>query len=191
LRGLANLRIQREIDPVTQRPAAFRTRIGFHNMERTIWLDGRPHPDPQAPHTWQGFSTATWEANQLLIRTTHLKESYHRRNGIASSARRTFTERWVRHGDILSVVTIVEDPAFFTEPFVRSESWALDPGQRVTSNPCVYEPEVPSAAGAARGGAQTMYPEFRLTMGRPAVNPAMCTLYCRCMNEGSSCPDGP
>jgi hypothetical protein len=26
-------------------------------MERTIWMDGRPHPSEYAQPTWQGFST--------------------------------------------------------------------------------------------------------------------------------------
>ena len=29
----------------------------------TIWMDGRPHPPDWAPHTWQGFSTGTWEGD--------------------------------------------------------------------------------------------------------------------------------
>lgn len=214
MRGLANLRIMRELDPVTQQAVAFRTRIGFHTMDRTVWLDGRPHPGAQAAHTWQGFSTGTWTGNQLSIRTTHLKENYHRRNGLASGPERTFTERWIRHGNILTVVTIVEDPAFLTERLVRSQNWILDPGQRVAANPCDYGGEVPAEKGAvpsylpgtnpfltewadryglprsaARGGAETMYPEFRLIMGEPATRPERCTLYCRCMNDGAVCPD--
>jgi hypothetical protein len=216
MRGLSNLRIMRELDPVTQQAVAFRTRMAFHTMERTIWLDNRPHPGPQAAHTWQGFSTGTWTGNQLSIRTTHLKENYHKRNGIASGPNRTFTERWVRHGNILTVVTIVDDPEFMTERFVRSQNWLLDPGQRVLANPCEYGGEVPAELGtvphfmpgtnpflnewadryglprrAARGGAETMYPEFRLNMGKPATTPEKCTLYCRCMNDGDVCPESP
>src|SRR5574342_251889 len=82
MRGLANLRIVRELDPSTQRAVAFPTRIGFHDMARTIYLDGRPHPPEEAAHTWQGFSTGVWEGNMLTITTTHLKENYLRRNGV-------------------------------------------------------------------------------------------------------------
>jgi hypothetical protein len=216
MRGLANLRIMRELDPVTQQAVAFHTRIGFHTMDRTVYLDGRPHPGPQAPHTWQGFSTAEWKGNQLAITTTHLKENYHRRNGIPSGPNRTFTERWVRHGDVLTVVTIVDDPEMLTERFVRSQSWMLDPGQRTFANPCEYGGESTSEPGTvpaylpganpflnefadrwglprsgARGGAASMYPEFRLNMEKPATTPEKCTLYCKCMNDGAVCPDGP
>src|SRR5271166_4733174 len=65
MRGLANMRVDTILDPVTQRPIAFHTRMWFQEMERTIWLDGRPHPSEFAPHTWQGFSTAAWHENML------------------------------------------------------------------------------------------------------------------------------
>jgi hypothetical protein len=61
MRGLANMRITAEIDPLKQRVLAFRTRIGFHDAERTIYLDGRAHPPETAPHTWAGFSTGVYE----------------------------------------------------------------------------------------------------------------------------------
>jgi hypothetical protein len=205
MRGLANLRITRELDPRTQQAMAFHTRIGFHDMERTIYLDGRPHPPAEAAHTWQGFSTGVWEGNMLTITTTHLKASYLRRNGMPASAKRTFTEHWVRHGEFLTVVTVINDPVFLTEPLVRSQSWFLDPGQRMGSNPCEYLVEVPVteqavphhlpganpwlrefadwyglAFDATRGGSETMYPEYRMKMGKPATTPDRCTRFCVC-----------
>jgi hypothetical protein len=205
MRGLATLRITKDIDPATQRTVAFHTRIGFHNMERTIYLDGRPHPSADAVHTWQGFSTGVWNGNMLTITTTHLKTNYLRRNGVPASDKRTFTEQWVKHGDFLTVVTIINDPVFLTEPLVRSQSWFLDPGQRMGSNPCEYAVEVPEAElavphhlpgtnpwlrefselyglpyDATRGGAETTYPEYRLKMGKPSTSPDRCTRYCTC-----------
>jgi hypothetical protein len=205
MRGLANLRIVRELDPSTQRAVAFHTRIGFHDMERTIYLDGRPHPPEEASHTWQGFSTGVWEGNMLTITTTHLKENYIRRNGVPASAKRTFTEHWMRHGEFLTVVTAINDPVFLTEPLVRSQSWYLDPGQRMGSNPCEYAVEVPVGDNAVphhlpgtnpwlrefaqfyglpyeatRGGAETMYPEYRSKMGAPAAIQENCTRFCTC-----------
>jgi len=142
MRGAANMRITADIDPVTQRITAFHTRIGFHDAERTIYLDGRPHPAPTAAHTWGGFSTGTWNSNMLDIYTTHLKEYYIRRNGVPASDTRTFTEHWVRHGNILTVITVIEDPIFLTERLIRSQSWALDPGQTFGSNWCDTAPEL-------------------------------------------------
>src|SRR5437867_273466 len=81
MRGLSHMRIDAVLHPVTQQLVAWHTRMGFQEMERTIWMDGRPHPDEMAPHTWQGFSTGTWQNNLLNVYTTHLKENYIRRNG--------------------------------------------------------------------------------------------------------------
>ncbi len=204
MRGLANLRIMREIDPRTQQAVAFRTRIGFHNMERTIWLDGREHPPAEAPHTFQGFSTASWNNNILNIRTTHLKTNYLRRNGLPASSERTFTEHWILYGDILTVITVIEDPVFLTEPLVRSQNWVRDIGQRMGFNNCDYTQEVPVNPdrlvphfmpgenpylrefaevyrlpySGTRGGAETMYPEFRSVMGPPEGNARFCTEEC-------------
>ncbi len=82
-------------------------------------------PGSLAEHTFQGFSTSVWEGNQLTITTTHLKANYHRRNEVPSSDQRTSTEHWARYGAILTIITVVEDPVFFTETLVRSRSWVL------------------------------------------------------------------
>ncbi len=214
LRGMAHMRITIEVNPVSQQVLAFRMRFGNQNMERMIWLDDHAPPGPKAPLTWQGFSTGHWEANQLVIKTTHLKENYRRRNGVPSGPKRTMTEQWIRHGNILTIVSIVEDPEFLTEPLVLSQNWVLDPGQQMATDGCEYVPELPTERGAVphylpgtnpfltevaeryglpakgvRGGAETMYPEFRLTMGPPAAKPERCKLYCTCMNTGMACPD--
>jgi len=214
MRGLANMRVDAIRDPVTSRLVAYHLRMGFQEMERTIWLDGRAHPSPNAAHTWSGFSTGAWQDNVLNIYTTHLKENYIRRNGIPASDKRTFTEHWVRHGNYLTVETVIRDPVILTEPLVRSQTWVLDPTQTMGRDICETAAEVPKAAdfvpnhlpgtnpfitevadwyglpaGATRGGAETMYPEYRRTMAKPAKPaPAMCERYCNCGLNGAGCP---
>jgi hypothetical protein len=212
MRGLANMRISAEIDPLKQRILAFRTRIGFHDAERTIYLDGRAHPPATAPHTWAGFSTGVYEGNMLTIKTTHLKAYYIRRNGVPASDRRTMTEHWVRHGEFLTVVTVIEDPVFLTERLVRSQTWALDPGQTMGSNWCEYGAELPLGAEAVphylpganpylkefstwyglnyeatRGGAETMYPEYRSKLPQTWSTLDRCGRYCQCFNAEGGC----
>ena len=148
MRGLANMRVDAILDPLTQRMTAIHLRMNFQEMERTIYLDGRPHPSPNAAHTWSGFSTGTWQDNVLNIYTTHLKENYIRRNGIAASDKRTFTEHWVRHGNYLTVQTVVTDPALLAEPLVRSQTWILDPTQQLGRNICETARQCRSPAGS-------------------------------------------
>ena len=212
MRGLANMRVDNIIDPDTQRLVAIHTRMNFQEMERTIWLDGRPHPPDLAPHTFQGFSTGTWNDNMLNTYTTHLKESYLRRNGLPRSDKSTFTEHWMRHGNYLTVTTVITDPAFLTEPLVRSQTWVLDPGQQMGKDICEYVTEIPKAADdvpnhlpgtnpflhevadwyglpyeATRGGAQTLYPEYRMKMSKPEKSPGKCDRYCTCGQNGGPC----
>jgi hypothetical protein len=211
MRGLGNLRVWRDIDPVTQALVAFRTFMPAWGSERTIWMDGRPHPPAEAEHTFQGFSTGRWDANTLVVTTTHLKTNYYRRNGVPSSDKRTSTEYWTRHGEFLTVVTSVDDPVYLTQPLVLSQNWFLDPGQQLRVATCEYVPEViatvPDAVphylpganpyltevaewyglpvDATRGGAETMLPEYRLKMGPPAAKPpAVCQRYCVCSELG-------
>jgi len=212
MRGLANMRVDSIIDPETQRLIAIHTRMNFQEMERTIWLDGRPHPDDLAPHTFQGFSTGMWDRNMLNVYTTHLKESYLRRNGLPRSDKSWFTEHWVRHGNYLTVTTVITDPAFLTEPLVRSQTWVLDPGQQLGKDICEYVPEIPKPADfipnyppgtnpflhevadwyglpyeATRGGAETLYPEYKLKMTKPEKSPGKCERYCTCGQNGGPC----
>jgi len=197
MRGLSYMRVQREIDPRSQQAVAFKTRMGWNNMERTIWLDGREHPPEGSPHTFQGFSTGVWDGNILTVTTTHLKESYHGRNGMPSSSERTFTEHWMLHDNYLTIVTVIDDPVFFTEPLVRTQDWVYDPSFRIDFFNCDYTEELPInpdnlvpnylpgenpfltefaenyrlPMSGVRGGAETMYPEFRDNMG-PLVGDA-------------------
>jgi hypothetical protein len=185
-RGPANLRIWKEVDKESQQLIAYHTHISWQAPERTIWMDGRPHPPDYAAHTWQGFSTGKWEGDVLTVTTTHLKTGWIRRNGIPRSDRAVLTEHWIRHDNYLTLVAIVTDPAYLTEPFIRTTDWILDPRQQIAPYPCEAVVEVDRPKGsvphhlpgsnafladfpknhnlsetAARGGADTMYPEFQ------------------------------
>jgi len=130
-----------EIDLRTQKIVAWRTRGGFEEPERWIYMDGRPHPPEYAAHTWFGFSTGKWEGSTLVVNTTHLKEGYTERNGVAQSDRAFVTENWVRHGDYLNEITIIEDPVYLTEPLVRSSTWTVDNSLQFYRSPCAPQEE--------------------------------------------------
>jgi hypothetical protein len=184
-RGPSNLHIWKEVDPVTREITAFHAEW-LRSIDNIYYLDGRPHPSANAAHTWGGFATAKWEGNMLTVTVTHLKEGYVRRNGAPRSDLATVTEHWIRHGKWLTVVTIVNDPVYLTEPFIRSTDYELDEHQLVPPYPCDVVEEVDRPKGvvptflpgsnrslqdfaaahnlpfaATRGGAETMYPEYR------------------------------
>jgi len=184
-RGPSNLRFWKEVDTATQQIIAYHTHVSWQEQERTIWMDGRPHPPADAPHTWQGFSTGKWEGNALTVTTTHLKESYLRRNGLPRSDQATLTEHWMRHGNILTLIHVVSDPVYLIEPLIRTTNWEADPEQDLEPYPCEVAEEVERAEGVVphhlpgtnefvkelvvksglplettMGGPETMYPEY-------------------------------
>jgi len=169
--------------------------LGTYQQHRTIWLDGRPHPPEYAPHTFMGFSTGEWNGDILTITTTHIKQGYFRRSGVPASDRTTVVEHWMRHGNLLSQVTIATDPVYLTEPYIRSQEFVLmDRGNTNWLYNCEYAMEVPRDKNlvphylpgknpwsgefeakhampreGVRGGAESLLPEWK--PGAPASRP--------------------
>ena len=120
-------RIEKVLDPVSKQVIAYNLCCEFGNADRTIWLDGRPHPPDYAERTWQGFSTGKWVGNTLTVTTTHLRTGYIERNGAPASLKSTVTEHFIRHGDQLTLVQIVSDPAYLEMPLIRTMDFVLNP----------------------------------------------------------------
>jgi hypothetical protein len=183
------MRISSTVDPVSQDVLSWHTTLMWMLPRRTIYMDGRPRPSPYAQHTWQGFSTGEWEGDMLKVTTTHLKEGWLRRNGVPRSEKATLIEYFIRHGSYLTLVTVVKDPVYLTEPFVRTSNWVADPGFQLSPFSCIPTVEIERArdevphhlpgtnqylsefAGkhglpvdATRGGAETMYPDYLARM---------------------------
>jgi glyoxylase-like metal-dependent hydrolase (beta-lactamase superfamily II) len=198
--GPLNLRIWEEKDPETQQVIAIKNYISTYEQTRTIWMDGRPHPSPYAPHTFMGFSTGRWEGNHLVVTTTHLKQGWLRRNGVPESDQTTMVERFIRHDKYLTHVAIISDPVYLAEPMVRTTdfqiatldnaawTWPCEYVEEITGRP---KGEVPhylpgenpyldefvkrtgAPAVAVRGGPETIYPEYQEQLTRGAkVSPA-------------------
>ncbi len=180
-----NFRMATVTNPITHELVAYTITNLFGNADRTIWMDGRPHPSPYAEHTWDGFSTGEWDGGALKVTTTHMKAGFVHRNGVAASSRSTMTEYFIRHDRHLLLVTIVDDPVYFEEPLVRTSNFVWAPSQ-VIPPPVPFEivdeiadmpdgrvPSYPLGTRhmefarrfglpleATRGGAETMYPEY-------------------------------
>jgi glyoxylase-like metal-dependent hydrolase (beta-lactamase superfamily II) len=115
-----NLRFWEERDPYTQQLLAIKHYWQIAEGTRTIWMDGRPHPPAYAQHTWAGFSTGKYEGNALTVATTHLKRGWIRANGMPQSDEATLVEHFVRHGDRITYLSVVNDPVYLAEPFSRT-----------------------------------------------------------------------
>ncbi len=184
-RALGAVRISQEVDPVSREITALHLEY-LRSMDRVIFLDGRPHPPEWAPHSWSGFSTGKWEGNMLVVTTTHLKGAYLRRNGASFSDKSTMMEYLTRHGNYLLVTMIITDPVWLEEPFIQTTNYELDPATQIPYYPCTVSEENISTAvphflpgknpnlgaddippQAARGGAQSIYPEYRAKLRQP------------------------
>jgi hypothetical protein len=211
--GPQNLRIEPEADPISGAVVALHMTGTVDRAPRTIWLDGRAHPSKNAAHSPGGFSTGEWEGGMLKAYTTHLKTGLVWRNGVPHSDQAIMEEYWVRHGDLLTITMILDDPIYYEEPFIRSATFELDPMTRVLPEPCEPQVEIPRAAGevphylpgenpyltefaewfnlpleAARGGARTTYPEYGKQLRPTYRPPTQCTIYC-CGGTGQTAQD--
>lgn len=191
MRGPLNVRIWEDKDPDTQNVVAIKMFVATFAQTRTIYMDGRPHPSEHAAHTWQGFSTGKWQGNTLTVTTTHIKQYFTRRNGLPQSDRARLTEHFIRHGSYITHVSILDDPPYLSEPLVKTQTFVLNPNaqqgtyqthlscqpdEEIAGRPKGYVPhhlpgtnmfvrEFAAKYGipfeATRGGADTMYPEYR------------------------------
>ena len=189
--SFAGMRISEERDSASQQLIAIHTHHFAWGTERSIWMDGRPHPPDYALHTSQGFSTGRWDQDMLTVSTTHLKEAWIRRNGIPRSDRARVTEHFIRHGDQMTLATVIYDEAYLTEPMIRTRQYEYEEHGDIGPYPCEPVDEVVRPKGAiphhlfgtnpflgefaaahqvppeaARGGAETLYPEYKAKLAK-------------------------
>jgi glyoxylase-like metal-dependent hydrolase (beta-lactamase superfamily II) len=196
-RGLGGARILKEEDPLTRGVRAYHIQF-MRSLDRPVFMDGRPHPPAWAPHTWTGFSTGEWVGNTLKITTTHLKDGYLKRGGPQTSDLYTMTEFLTRHGDTLTITTVVDDPVYQDEPYVQSTTYVYEPTATINFETCNASSFAENGGtdrhwvphflpgqntawtewlknedwipeAAVRGGVKTLYPEYRSTLATPAA----------------------
>jgi hypothetical protein len=117
-----------------------------------------------------------------------------KRNGAYFSDRATMKEYIYRRGDILTVVMVLTDPVYLSEPLIQTTNYRFAPNMLMEFYPCTVIDEglsdrrVPHflpgtnpfltewmepsniPADTVRGGAETMYPEFRRRMSKTPSN---------------------
>ena len=203
LLGPFGLKIWNETEPLNGRTIAWKIGAWEDKDTTTIWMDGRAHPSKNAPHEKAGFTTGEWEGDVLTTYTTHMPAGYIRRNGSPSSDQATMTLHFFRHGDMLTLAGLLEDPVNLAEPYIITRSYSLSLNTITpAAAPCLVGDEGPQQGvvphylpeknpfidelsklygippEAALGGAETMYPDFRKKIKDKFKMPAKCTLNC-------------
>jgi hypothetical protein len=88
---------------------------------RVVFLDGRPHPGPDYPHTTVGHSIGHSEDDVLVVDTTHLASSTIMANGLRHSDNVHLVERYrlTEDGRYLHWTQVIEDPQVLNNRGVR------------------------------------------------------------------------
>ena len=187
-RGPSQVRISKEVDPVSRQVIAWHMEW-LRSIDKAVYMDGRPHPSDNAPHTWGGFSTGQWIGDMLKIETTHIKEEYLKRDGVFHSDRIKVNQFLIRRGNYLTYILVEYDPVYLTEALIRSTEYQIDAHQNIPPYPCNVVEEVDRARGIVphnmpgtqqyvddvkdyanrynipwdviTAGAETMYPEIQ------------------------------
>jgi hypothetical protein len=116
---------------------------------------------PSREPTWQGNSVASWEmvgatrgrpptGGSMKVITTGMKSGYVRWNGVPYSEDAVITEHYDRYTafdqEWLTITTIIEDPVYFTGPFITSSDFRKEANaSKWNPTPCVTDPPAVSA----------------------------------------------
>ena len=116
-------------------------RIEFWDEERTVYMDGRPHPDA-SERFHSGHSIGRWEGDTLVVDTTNFTD--HRspyQIGVPSGAQKHVVERYrlVEDGTRLAVEFVLEDPEYIAEPLTHARELIYAPQLELSTFDCDLE----------------------------------------------------
>lgn len=107
-------------------------RSEYFDEERTIHMDGRPHP-PATERFPTGHSVGRWEENILIIDTTNFTD--HRspyQIGVPSGIRKHVIERYqlISNGTRMLVEFTLDDPDYIAEPMTHQRELIYSPQEQ-------------------------------------------------------------
>ena len=126
---------------ITVRKDRVTMKVDWMDTERTVWLDGRPHP-PASQTFLHGHSTGKWEGDTLVVETTNFKEhAMGTSTSLPASTQKKMTERFRLGDDRKTLVYsgVVEDPVYLAKPGEWSGKWEYRPGMPHSNQKCDVE----------------------------------------------------
>jgi len=110
-----------------QKPTAIYMISGFMNSLRTVYLDGRPHSDPDiVVPSFNGESIGTWEGDTLVVDTKYFVEDHHWiDSGIPASDQLHIVERikLLNNGNTLEIAYTMSDPKNWEGDWKVTKRW--------------------------------------------------------------------
>jgi hypothetical protein len=113
-------------------------RSQFWDEERTVYMDGRGHPDIQSRFP-SGHSIGHWDGDTLIVDTTNFAD--HRspyQIGVPSGARKHVVERYRlnEEGTRIQVDFVLEDPENIAEPLTHARELIYSPLVEIARYDC-------------------------------------------------------
>jgi hypothetical protein len=110
-----------------------------HTEVRHIYL-GEPVKEADLFPDRNGYSTAHWRGDKLVVETTHLKEAVDQARYPHSEQAKLVEEYSLAKLDdgtkLLTAEMTMTDPTFYTEPIKATKKWAYLPGVRLLPYEC-------------------------------------------------------
>jgi len=113
-------------------------KMEYFDMVRIVFMDGRGHMGPDAPHSKAGDSIGHWEGDTLVVDTDHLEAGTFMNNGFNHSKNMHVIEKFrlSPDGNTLWITQLYEDPDTFEGLAARYLSWRKVPDEHVYPYDC-------------------------------------------------------
>jgi hypothetical protein len=126
---------------VVQLPTIAYMLFGFTNQMRFIYLDGRPHTDPDlAVYTYNGEAIGRWEGDALIVHTKYLEPNMHYiDSGIPISDQFEIIERITLEdgGQTLRIDYTMTDPKMWKGEWKSTKRWIRQDYSDIPEAPCL------------------------------------------------------
>lgn len=136
--------------------------IGGPHTYRTIYMDGRTHPENFSP-TFYGHSVGKWEGDTLVVDTVGYNENFWIDRGQTPTTSALHTiERLTRTSlGTMDYKITIDDPGAYTAPFTRNITLRWDNGIELFEYVCQqenYAPELMEGEGHVVGRTDEIVP---------------------------------
>lgn len=127
---------------IIQRPDQITIIYELHNDVRRLYIGSRDVPEPDRLPGRNGYSSARWDGDVLVVDTTHLVEQVDQR--YPHSDRAQVRERYqltagARGERVLVIDMTLTDPAFYTRPVTGQKKWQQVPDGHLLPYDCAEE----------------------------------------------------
>jgi hypothetical protein len=111
--------------------------IGGPHTYRTIYMDGRKHPDPPSP-SYYGHSVGRWEGDTLVVETTGFNEDFWLdRRGLPHTEKLRTIERFTRpDANTIRYDATIDDPGAYTGQCTGGFTMRWNSGQELFEYVC-------------------------------------------------------